>query len=316
MREVTALGYVVVSAADVAGWSEFAQRVLGLQVGTQPAGGTERETAFFRSDERSWRLAVEHGEDDGLVALGFEVASPANLASLCSRLEAAGFAVKEAPDLAAQRRVTKLVQVTDPSGVPLEFFCGAMIDHDQFVSPTSARFVTGTQGFGHAVITVNDLDEANAFYLDLLGFRLSDTIAFLGMELYFTSPNPRHHSLAYSLPRPGASGAHLEHIMLEVDDLDIVGRALDYSLDTEVPVRATIGKHTNDHMISFYCVSPSGLTVEYGFGGRVIDDATHQVGRYDAPHYWGHRAPDGRDMVAEMRKMMEAQQRGEAAPTS
>ena len=310
MREVVALGYVVVSASDLDAWSEFGQRVLGLQVGSGPA---ERDTLFFRADERSWRLAVERGDDDGLVALGFEVATAADLTRLCDRLESAGFPVKESPDLAAQRRVTKLAQVTDPSGIPLELFCGAMVDHDAFVSPTGARFVTGVQGAGHAVVTVNDLDETNAFYLDLLGFRLSDTVAMFGMELFFTSPNPRHHSLAYSLPRPGAAGGHLEHIMVEVDDLDVVGRALDYCMDEDrVPVRATMGKHTNDHMVSFYCVSPSGLTVEYGWGGRTIDDATHQVGRYDAPHYWGHRAPDGRNMVAEMRKMLEAQQRGDA----
>jgi 3,4-dihydroxy-9,10-secoandrosta-1,3,5(10)-triene-9,17-dione 4,5-dioxygenase len=309
MHEVVALGYVVVSAADLGAWSEFGQHALGLQV-SSPSGDSEGRSLCFRMDDRSWRLAVERGEDDGLVALGFEVGSAGALGQLCERLGAAGFAAKEAPALAEERRVTELVQVTDPSGVPLEFFCGAMIDRSVFASPTAARFVTGGLGVGHAVITVDDLDAAHAFYVDLLGFRLSDIISFLGMELYFTSPNARHHSLAYQLPRPGATGGHLEHIMLEVDDLDVVGRAADHCLDNDVPVRAMIGKHTNDHMVSFYCTSPSGLTIEYGWGGRLIDDATHQVGRYDAAHIWGHRASDGRNLEAEMRKMMEAQQGG------
>lgn len=301
--EVIALGYVVVSAADLGAWSEFGQAGLGLQLSNPDAAG---DTLLFRMDERRWRLAVQKGADGGLLALGFEVAGPAQLSSLCERLEAAGFPCSDEPDLAATRGVTKLVQTADPSGVPLEFFYGALLDNRQFVSPTGARFVTGEQGMGHAVLNVGDVEATSAFYVDLLGFRLSDTIAFMGMELSFTSPSRRHHSLAFS-SRPGAPAPALEHIMLEVDDLDIVGRAQDYCLDREA-ILVMLGKHVNDHVVSFYCMSPSGLIVEYGWGGRVIDDSTHTVGRYDAAHFWGHRPPDGRNLEAEMRKAMEEAQ--------
>ena len=98
--------------------------------------------------------------------------------------------------------------------------------------------------------------------------------------------------------------------MLEVDDLDVVGRAQDYCLDRGA-IRVMLGKHVNDHMVSFYCLSPSGLTIEYGWGGREIDDGTHQVGHYESAHFWGHRPPDGRNIEAAMRKAME-QARGDA----
>jgi 3,4-dihydroxy-9,10-secoandrosta-1,3,5(10)-triene-9,17-dione 4,5-dioxygenase len=302
-EEVVALGYVVVSATDLGAWSEFGQAGLGLQLSNPDADG---DTLLFRMDDRRWRLAVQAGTDGGLVALGFEVAGPAELTRLCEHLEAAGFPCVDDPELAATREVTKLAHTADPSGVPLEFFYGAQLDNRQFVSPTGARFVTGEQGMGHAVLNVGDVEATSEFYLELLGFRLSDTIAFMGMELYFTSPSRRHHNLAFS-SRPGAPAPTLEHIMLEVDDLDIVGRAQDYCLDREA-IRVMLGKHVNDHMVSFYCLSPSGLTVEYGWGGREIDNATHTVGRYDAPHYWGHRPPDGRNLEAEMRKAMEEAQ--------
>jgi hypothetical protein len=38
-----------------------------------------------------------------------------------------------------------------------------------------------------------------------------------------------------------------------------------------------LGKHTNDHMVSFYLRTPSGFNVEYGWGAREMDDATWQV---------------------------------------
>lgn len=305
MREVMALGYVVISAANPAEWSTFARDALGLQTGTEPAG-LDTETAFYRLDERSWRFAVERGDDGGVVALGFEVAGDADLTRLSARLAAAGVPVKEAPEAAVQRRVRRVVRVSDPSGVPLEFFCGAEIAPTPFVSPTGARFVTGAQGAGHAVVSVSDIEKSNAFYLDLLGFRLTDVITFGGMfDIYFTSPNRRHHSLGYVSP-PGAPGGRLEHIMFEVDDLDVVGRAQDYCLDHRVPMRSLLGKHVNDHMVSFYCHSPSGLAIEYGWGGRQIDEDTYQISHYNTSSTWGHRPADGRSVQQVIEDMLGA----------
>jgi 3,4-dihydroxy-9,10-secoandrosta-1,3,5(10)-triene-9,17-dione 4,5-dioxygenase len=92
---------------------------------------------------------------------------------------------------------------------------------------------------------------------------------------------------------PGSPPGTLQHIMLEVEDLDSVGRAYDRCVDAGVTMLTTIGKHTNDHVVSFYCSSPSGLTIEYGCFGRKIDDSTHVTGFYDTASFWGHRPPSG-----------------------
>ena len=34
-----------------------------------------------------------------------------------------------------------------------------------------------------------------------------------------------------------------------------------------------IGRHTNDHMFSFYVASPVGVLTEFGAGGCLIDDS-------------------------------------------
>ena len=98
----------------------------------------------------------------------------------------------------------------------------------------------------------------------------------------------------------------LQHIMLQVEDIDTVGRALDRVYDGAAELQSGLGRHTNDQMISFYCASPSGLAVEYGFGGREIVNAEHRSGSYDAASYWGHRRPDGRDPLREMTEAMQA----------
>ena len=52
---------------------------------------------------------------------------------------------------------------------------------------------------------------------------------------------------------------------------------------------ATLGKHTNDRMVSFYVRSPSGFDIELGCGGIRVDEASWTTGEITAPSFWGHR---------------------------
>jgi len=287
MSLVTSLGYVVVSASDLNAWREFGER-LGLQENTDDVNQGPAETLYFRTDERSWRLAVDSGPDGGLVGLGFEVPSRAALDELGERLESAGYPVKVVPELAVQRNVLAVLTTQDQDGVPLEFFYGAKLAKEKFVSPRGVRFVTGDQGFGHAVVITADEAEALKFYGGVLGFRESDVIRIGEATAHFMSPNPRHHSLGFAAV-PGLSGGALQHVMIEVDDLDDVGRALDRSVEAGVTLAMSLGRHTNDQMISFYCVSPSGFHLEYGWGGRRVDQQSHVMGYFDQGSVWGHR---------------------------
>ena len=283
MSGVKALGYLGVGAADLDVWETFATKVLGMQVGARSEGS---ETLFLRMDERSYRLAVEHGEP-GLAYMGFEVASRADLDELGARLEAAGVAVKEDSALASERRVHDLLRCTDPAGNAVEFYCGQEIDAAPFVSPRGVRFVTGDLGFGHAVLLVPDEQKAKDFYMGLLGFRLTDTIANGPFEGIFMRCNPRHHSVAMACV-PGLDRLGMDHFMVEVDELDGVGRAIDIVNAGAGTAATTLGMHTNDHMVSFYLESPSGFDIEYGWNGRAVDESVWTVGSYTKGSYWGH----------------------------
>ena len=161
---------------------------------------------------------------------------------------------------------------------------------EPFVSPTGARFTTRARngepmGFGHVLQAVSDIPKYEELYFNLLGFRLSDHIERGDADLHFTHCNPRQHSFAFAQREPAGVG----HFMLEVDDLDMVGRAYDKVLEHKMaPLLSTLGKHTNDKMTSFYMRNPSGFGVEYGTGGLQIDDAVWVPTRYKDAHYWGH----------------------------
>jgi 3,4-dihydroxy-9,10-secoandrosta-1,3,5(10)-triene-9,17-dione 4,5-dioxygenase len=290
MSHVTALGYLGVGARDIDAWEHVATHVLGVQV--ERAGHTGEDTLFLRIDERHHRIAVRAGNDD-VSYVGWEVRSPSALESLSRDLDAAGVPYKEDTALARVRGVHQLITCSDPSGTSLEFFTGALMPKPNFVSPTGARFVTRSPGgnelgFGHIVLAFDDLDAAKTFYLDVLKFRLSDVISPRPeLALTFTHVNPRHHSLAL-IPALDGSGQKLNHFMLEVSNMDEVGRALDKVHADGIRKIATLGRHTNDLMLSFYMHSPSGFGIEYGTDPRLIDDAAWTTGYYDTTSYWGH----------------------------
>ena len=178
----------------------------------------------------------------------------------------------------------------ESAGFTVEFFHGVVHDHEPFVSPTGVSgFTTGDQGLGHIVLGTPDIAGSTHFYTNVLGFRVSDYWRPDGAEddMVFLHCNPRHHSLAL-VP---ADEAALYHFMLEMNTLDDVGYTLDRHEATGTQISAGIGKHTNDHMVSFYSVSPSGFDVEIGCGGRRVDDATWTVTQLTKPSFWGHRPP-------------------------
>jgi 3,4-dihydroxy-9,10-secoandrosta-1,3,5(10)-triene-9,17-dione 4,5-dioxygenase len=287
------LGYLRIEATDMARWREFGLKVLGMVEGR----GADPDALYLRMDDFPARLVIVPGDRDALAASGWEVANVAELGEICGRLEAAGVPYKEGSAAeTADRRVADLIKVEDPSGNTLEIFHGAALEHRRVVSPYGHRFVTGEQGLGHVVLSTSDDEAALRFYRDVLGFRLRDSMRLppqlVGRPadgppawLRFFGCNPRHHSLAF-LPMPTPSG--IVHLMVEVENADDVGLCLDRARRRKVPMSATLGRHVNDLMLSFYMKTPGGFDVEFGCEGRTVDDESWIARESTAVSLWGH----------------------------
>ncbi|KOV86758.1 iron-dependent extradiol dioxygenase HsaC [Nocardia sp. NRRL S-836] len=290
---IRSLGYLRIEATDIGRWREFGLKVLGLVEGK----GSTEGALYFRMDDFPARLVIVPGESDRLLASGWEVATEAELDEVAKRLASAGVAVAEASaEVLAERRVTGLITFADPSGNTLEVFHGAALEHRRVVSPYGHRFVTEEQGLGHVVLSTSDDEAALHFYRDVLGFRLRDSMRlppqFVGRPadgppawLRFFGCNPRHHSLAF-LPMPTPSG--IVHLMIEVENTDDVGLTLDRALRRKVPMSATLGRHVNDLMLSFYLKTPGGFDVEFGCEGRQVSDEDWIARESTAVSLWGH----------------------------
>jgi 2,3-dihydroxybiphenyl 1,2-dioxygenase len=304
-----ALGYVGFGSADLDDWRQFGTGLVGLQA-------VERSPSLlaFRMDDRKQRIVIDRAMPEGSRFFGWEVADAAALDLLAARLETAGIDVVAEPQtLADTRRVRGLISFHDPAGNRLEAFYGAEIDETPFRPGRSiSGFRTGPLGVGHAVLTVAKLDAVMPFYVDLLGFRLSDYIE-KPFRAYFFHINARHHSLA--LIETGRNGMH--HLMVELFSLDDVGQAYDVALGQPERVSVTLGRHTNDLMTSFYAKTPSAFMIECGWGGRDIDPLRWKPFEVKAgPSLWGHERvwlpPADREIAREMR--MQAAAAGLRAP--
>lgn len=285
--EVVACSYLGISHPDPDEWRTFATAGLGAEA--TPESTADR--LLLRVDERAWRFWIERGEASVLFA-GWEVGSDAALERLVDRLRKNDVAVDLRPDLAKVRGVERLAVASDPAGLQLEFFHTPVSTARPFVSATGTRFVTshqmsGDMGFGHIVVAYHDVAAAARFYLDLLGFRLSDKSLEPNGDLWwFAHVNPRHHSLAFG---PGPVDGELHHFMLEVETIDQVGEALDRLTDLGAPIVNGLGRHSNDKMLSFYVRTPNGFEIEYGCSGLKIDDAAWRPVLHSSGSTWGHR---------------------------
>ena len=294
MTGIRSLGYLRIESADVGAWREFGVRALGMVEGRGPEAGA----LYLRMDDFPARLVIVPGERDRLLAAGWEVPGDRDLAQVGRALEEAGVAVKAgtAAEL-AERRVAQLLRFDDPAGNTLEVFSGAALESRPAVSPYGNRFVTGSLGLGHVVLPVSDGESALRFYTEVLGFRLRDSMR-MAPELFgrpaggpplwmrFLGCNARHHSLALA-PFPAESG--VVHLMTEVASLDDVGRAMDRCARRGAPPSATLGRHANDRMVSFYVRTPGGFDIEYGTDGMLVDEATWVSRETTAISLWGHQ---------------------------
>jgi 3,4-dihydroxy-9,10-secoandrosta-1,3,5(10)-triene-9,17-dione 4,5-dioxygenase len=220
-----------------------------------------------------------------MTALGFEVLDERELARLAADVEKAGIKVTAGTEAeAAERKVTGFVRFSDPGGNPVELFYGRTLDHLPVQTPLVSKFVTGDMGFGHAIVSAEDARGTFDFYVDVLGFIERNTMRSPGGTTWFMGCNPRHHTLGVT-PMPGPG--RLLHFMVEAATLDDVGRALDRAATYEVPMMHSLGKHTNDHMVSFYVWSPENYAVEFGWNGLQVPEPVPVYEITDGA-FWGH----------------------------
>lgn len=283
---VNQLGYLVLDVSNLEAWRDLAASVIGAEERRDEGSGQVR----LRLDEHHHRITLRPAKTDAVVAIGWEAPSLRELESVRSKVAEHGLPITEGRrEILADRKVEALFGFTDMDGVPLEIYYGPWMDDVPFrPSRPMSGFNCGPLGVGHAVLVSKDAGKAARFYQDALGFSVTDYIARDELDATFLHCNPRHHSLALMNECYGMKSGELNHIMLETRSLEDVGRAYDIVRGRKLPLVLSLGQHSNDRMTSFYMKTPSGFSMEYGWGGLLVDDAVWRVKHHSTTKLWGH----------------------------
>lgn len=282
------LAYLVFDVRRPDRWASFASRTLGLPPAIANADGS----AGYQLDGHAQRLIVRDGRADDLGALGLALPDDAGLEALTARLADAGVATAWGDTaLCDARRVRRLLAFADVDGTRIEAVVAPQRASAPFASDlVPGGFVSEGTGFGHAVLNVRDLAAAERFYIDMLGFavseRLDTRVGPLQVRGTFLHCNRRHHSLAlFALPLR----KRMNHFMLQAREIADVGRAFERAKRHGVRLSLGLGQHPDpDGTFSFYGVTPSGFDFEIGAGGKEIEPAGWRERRIDVTSAWGH----------------------------
>lgn len=286
------LSYVGIEASDLDAWCGFLVDLLGVM----PARH-EDDVRTFRLDEHIHRTIVTRGPKNDIAFAGFDCGSDADLDEVVALLRSEGHEVAEGDEnLKAERGVARLYVTHDPEGIRIELINGLRLAAEPYRNDVNQYgFQTDQGGAGHIFLLCSEGGQAAMLeFYGHLGFKISDHIKEelapgVFIDAAFTHCNGRHHTIAFAeAPAP----FKLHHLLIENNRREDVGWAYDRVCEARVPLLMTLGMHPNDKMFSFYAHSPSGIAVEFGWGGLIIDDEeSWEVTQYEAISLWGHKNP-------------------------
>ena len=127
----------------------------------------------------------------------------------------------------------------------------------------------------HVVLNASRTDDERAFFIDALGFRLSDSTDM--ME--FVRCTSDHHSLA--LVR--TEGPSLNHMAYEMPNVDGLMRGAGRLKQHGFNIEWGVGRHGPGDNVFSYFIEPNGLVVEYTTEIQQIDEAEYVP---QTPEYW------------------------------
>jgi catechol 2,3-dioxygenase-like lactoylglutathione lyase family enzyme len=180
-----------------------------------------------------------------------------------------------------------------PDGLPMS------IASDIVQHPTTVLDRSRPTKISHVVLNSARTDDQIPFFIDVLGFKLSDSTHM--MEFLRCSAD--HHSIAIFRN----NGPSLNHVAYELPNIDGLMRGAGRVKQSGFDVEWGVGRHGPGSNVFSYFIEPNGFVAEYTTELDQLDDATHVP--MDAtywskvvpgPDRWGVAAPPSNRMRAAM----------------
>jgi catechol 2,3-dioxygenase len=264
--KVIGLRGVELGVRDLHQSAGFYNQVWGLE----PVAG-QGDTMYLRGNGSEHHVVtLRERPTAGLLGVHFAVADRNAVIALHARAKAFGVAALGEP-----------AELPADAGGGFGFSFRSLEGHVLSVSADVARHPNVVNDrskpikLSHVVLNAGRIGEEMAFFIDLLGFKLSDSTEM--MEFIRCSAD--HHSIA--LARSG--GPSLNHMAYEMTNFDGLMRGAGRLKQSGFNVEWGLGRHGPGDNVFTYFIEPNGFVTEYTTEIQQIDEAFYEP--HDAK-YW------------------------------
>lgn len=239
-------------------------------------------------------LALHPRPQPALLCINLAAADRAAVDALHARVAGLGVPAIAAPAPVREPGGGYAFSFADPDGRVVRVIAGDERHADAAMAPDRPHKIT------HVVFNTPRQEEAAQFWVDALGFSVSDRSL-----LTFIRCSSDHHSIAF---HPGER-ASLHHIAFEMADIDSVMRGAGRMRDAGYPIEWGLGRHGPGNNVFAYFVGPCDFVIEYTAEIEQVTDATPvrtpKDWAYPPGHsdLWGATPPPSERMKAAQKKI-------------
>jgi len=269
MLNVRRVGHATLTTPDLERAIEYYNEVIGLSVVAR-----DRKSAILATKVGLESIALVQGERGDLSRISFQVEPGTDLNDCVKEL--AKHNVKAERRSGISPGVADAIAFKDPKGNDVDIYAEYTFakDNDKPIGIMPLKL-------GHVASACLDIRPVMKFYMEVLGFRLSD---IRGDFFCFLRCNPDHHTVNFV----NAPKAELAHIAFEVKDWPEIHRACDYLAKNKIHLVWGPGRHIIGHNIAAYHRNADGVRVElYTEMDQMKDEA---LGYFD-PRPWHQELP-------------------------
>lgn len=268
------LRHVALETAAFDNSVEFYGQLWGLE---QLPTLAEDGRAYFRgSGPEHHILELHRAEVNGINHIAWSVATPLEVDAATEHLRKHGVTILEEPVRTTDVGLGYRVRFLDIEGRTLEISAEV-----SSVAPRSLDASVPNR-LAHVVLNTIDIDAACEFYLEVLGFKVTD---WSEHQMVFLRCNADHHSVAFNQ----ADWTSLNHVAYEMPSVDHYMRGIGRLKQHGVEPLWGPGRHGPGNNTFAYFADPAGLVPEFTSEVEQID------GDNWLPRVW-RRVPDQSDL--------------------
>jgi 2,3-dihydroxy-p-cumate/2,3-dihydroxybenzoate 3,4-dioxygenase len=259
------LRYVRLPADDLDHATDFAQRILGLELIDRT-----QDLATFRSDFRDYTLAFATGAY-AVQSVGLEVRYSDDLEATLDSLRRLGLSAgRGSAEDCALRKVKDMISFVDFSGNRIELVVRPLNSGWRYFPSRDA----GISGLADVMLRSIDIEKDLSIWSGILNAQISD---WAGDATYLRFDRAHHRIVLFPARRPG-----ILSVEYAVEDVNLLMRNYYVLRDLQVAVVHGPGRRPASDQLFLTFAGPKDVHFGFVTGGALIDEEGHRPRQFPA----------------------------------